>query len=275
VLKINYLIISYIICATVIILSSKCKQKTRHLYYGINCIMLLWEIMPLMTPIHSEYLQIIYDWSPLLFLPIFHRETELLTQAFQRGPFDPLFIRLENNYFPSIMAIHDSNRANYKLLSEFLHVCYLSFYVIIYGVPLYFYLKQDMVMFSESIFAMLLVLFLCYITHSLIPVCGPRNLFEKINDHRSEGFFFKLVHRILEDGSTHGTAFPSGHTGIACVILLITGYFQTPLFYYIFPFGIGLIVSTIYGRFHYMLDMIAGLLYAFIAFFITIWIYHQ
>ena len=82
-----------------------------------------------------------------------------------------------------------------------------------------------------------------------------------------------MVHKLLEKGSTDGTAFPSGHTGIASVIFLITWYLNTPLFYFILPLVIGLIVSTVYGRFHYVVDMIFGAIYAIMAFIVTRWVY--
>lgn len=272
--KINYLIMIYLIYTTVIVYFSKENLKNRRIYYGINIFILMWELWPCLTQVPSNMVGIIYDWSPLLFLPIFYRETELLTTSLERETYDEGFIQLENQYFPHVMNIHRHNLANWTLLSEYLHLCYLSFYVLIYGVPLYFYLKQDILMFNESIFMILLLLFSCYITHGLIPVCGPRNIFEKIQDHRSQGFFFRTVHKILENGSTHGTAFPSGHTGIASIMLLMTWSAHLSLFYYILPIGIGLIISTIYGRFHYMLDVIFGLLYAFITFLITLKVYH-
>jgi membrane-associated phospholipid phosphatase len=141
-------------------------------------------------------------------------------------------------------------------------------------VPLYFYLNEEYSQFYQTVFVVLLLLFSCYLTHWLVPICGPRNIFEKIKDHRSQGFFFRLVHKVLQDGSTNGTAFPSGHTGTAAVVLLITWYLQASLFYVILPFGIGLIVSTIYGRFHYVTDVLVGLVYAVFAFWITVLVYN-
>jgi membrane-associated phospholipid phosphatase len=255
-------------------LFSKTKQNNRYVYYGINLLILIWEMMPWLSPITSMKLGMIYDWSPLLFVPIFYKEIGVLTTSVSQVTYDDVLTRLEHQYFPYVMAMHHQNRANSTLLSEYLHFCYLSFYGLLYGVPLYFYLQHETLWFEKSIFMMLLLFFLCYITHSWIPVCGPRNLFDKINDHRSDGVCFKLVHTILAKGSTHGTAFPSGHTGIATVVLLITWYAETPLFYYLLPLGLGLIVSTIYGRFHYMLDLIAGLFYAGVAFLFTVWVYH-
>ncbi|MCE0723336.1 MULTISPECIES: phosphatase PAP2 family protein [Legionella] len=269
-LTVALLVIIYLIISTFILgMSNPRKKKLRLTFISINCIVILWEAFPFFMPIHSNSLKILYDWSPLLFLPLLHRETEVLASAFNKIYYDEKLIHLEEKYFAWVLNFHHNNRANSLFLSEFLHLCYLTFFILIYGVPLFFYLRQEFVPFYECQFVILLLLFSCYLTHSIIPAYGPRNIFEKIKDHRSRGFFFRLTHKLLQDGSTPGTAFPSGHTGVASAVLLTTWYLHTPLFYYILPFGMGLIISTIYGRFHYVIDMIFGFLYALIAFFVA------
>ncbi|AUH71040.1 PAP2 superfamily [Legionella sainthelensi] len=269
-LVVALLVISYILIATFILIISNSEQKKlRHFYILINCFIILWEVFPFLKPIDSHVLKIVYDWLPLMLLPLFYKETEILTTALNKIHYDDHFIHFERKYCKWVMNFHHNNRGNSLLLSEFLHLCYLFFYLFIYGVPLFFYLRQEFVAFYECQFAILFLLFSCYVTHSIIPVCGPRNIFEKIKDRRSQGIIFRATHKLLQDGSATGTAFPSGHTGVASVILLTTGYLHTPLFYYILPFGIGLIISTIYGRFHYVIDMVFGFLYALIAFLIA------
>ncbi|STY28933.1 PAP2 superfamily [Legionella wadsworthii] len=270
-LMVALLIIIYLIISTFILLiSNSPKKKLRYVYISINSLIIFWESIPFFKPIDSNILKILYDWSPLLLLPIFHRETEILTFAFNQIPYDVKLIDLEKKYFPWIINFHQNNRANSLFLSEFLHLCYLSFYLIIYGVPLFFYLRQEFVSFYECQFVLLLLLFLCFLTHSIIPAYGPRTIYERIQDNRSRGFFFRLTHKVLHNGSTPGTAFPSGHTGVSSAILLTTWQLNASLFYFILPFGVGLIISTIYGRFHYIIDMIFGFLYAVIVFFIAI-----
>ncbi|WP_131780164.1 phosphatase PAP2 family protein [Legionella bozemanae] len=269
-LAVNSLVIIYAIISTFLLVISNPKQKKLRLFYiYANCLIILWEAFPFFKQIDSTPLKILYDWSPLLLLILLHRETEILTSALKKVHYDEKIIDFEKRHFKWVMNFHHNNRANSLFLSEFLHLCYLSFYLLIYGVPLFFYLRQEFVSFYECQFVILLLLFSCFLTHSIIPACGPRNIFEKIKDHRSQGFFFRITHKLLQDGSTTGTAFPSGHTGLSSAVLLTTWSINPLLFYFILPFGVGLIISTIYGRFHYVIDMIFGFLYALIAFFIT------
>ena len=273
-LKLNGLIIIYILLSSGFLIASKNKNlQLRKIYITINCLMALWEMIPFFFPIHHPLLNTLFNWSPLLFLPLLHQETALTTTALREHTFDKQLLAFEAKYFSSIMNFHHKNHMSYTLVSEYLHMCYLSFFVLIYGIPLYFYLRQDIASFHESMFAILFVIFSCFFTHALIPVHGPRMIYKKINDHRSHGFFFRFTHKVLTEGSTAGTAFPSGHTAVACMALLITWHLQTPLFYFIVPMSLGLIISTVYGRFHYVIDVMFGAMYAIITFFITQFIF--
>lgn len=270
--QLNDLIIVYLLLTSFFILCSKENIKSRSIYLLINAFMIRWLLISSQSHCEGD-LKILFDWSPLLFLPIIHRETGLLTQVLGKKAHDEWFIAFERKIFPSVMLFHEQNKGCNKFFSEFLHVCYLSFFLLIFGTPLYFYLNKNFLAFYQCTFAILFLLLSCFMTHGFIPVNGPRNIFKKISDHRSEGVFFRLVHKVLADGSTPGTAFPSGHAGLACIVLLITHALDTGLFYWILPIGLGLILSTVYGRFHYVTDVVMGFFYALIAFFVTRSIY--
>lgn len=273
-LTLNLLIIIYTSLSSVFLIISKDKHLTsRKIYIAINCMIVTCEMLPFFISIQHEVLNTLFNWSPLLFLPILHQQTALTTTAISNNTWDQQLIAIEKKYAAFVMNFHDKNRMNHTLISEYLHLCYLSFFVLIYGIPLYFYLHHDILSFHESMFSILFVIFSCFLTHALIPVHGPRLIFEKINDHRRHGLFFRLTHKVLTEGATAGTAFPSGHTAVACMAILITYHLKTPLFYCILPVSLGLIISTVYGRFHYLIDVIFGMLYAIIAFFITKFIF--
>lgn len=267
-LPINLLIIIYLIAISICIAISPHPRSIFLLI--LNGIIILFLSVISFNIINY---QTIYTWLGLLFLPLFYHEIGFATQTNNRKTLDPAFIEFEKKYFAKVMSFHQNNSASQVFLSEYLHACYLSFYIFIYGVPLYLYLQHNIIFFYECTFAILLTLLLGYITHIIVPVHGPRTIFPKIIDKRSQGCFFKIVHHVLSKGSTPGTAFPSGHTSSACIALFMTWHLNMPLFYILLPIGIGLIISTIYGRFHYVADVIIGIAYAIIAFLITISIY--
>jgi membrane-associated phospholipid phosphatase len=75
----------------------------------------------------------------------------------------------------------------------------------------------------------------------------------------SSHFFYKLVHFVSDRGGARGGAFPSSHVSITTVLWLTAWVRQRPIALWSSPIVAGLIFATVYGRFHYVLDVIAGL----------------
>ena len=56
--------------------------------------------------------------------------------------------------------------------------------------------------------------------------------------------------------------FPSGHTELTLLVLYYARVFQKKVFWLLFPIGTGIIISTVYLRYHYLIDVVAGVLVA-------------
>jgi membrane-associated phospholipid phosphatase len=51
---------------------------------------------------------------------------------------------------------------------------------------------------------------------------------------------------------------PSGHTQIALTVLFLSHRYERVLFYIFLPLVCGLILSTVYLRYHYVIDLFVG-----------------
>ena len=58
-------------------------------------------------------------------------------------------------------------------------------------------------------------------------------------------------------------AFPSGHTMITTAVLIVAWRRFRKLFWFLLPVAILLILSTMYCRYHYLVDVLAGIVLAF------------
>jgi membrane-associated phospholipid phosphatase len=88
----------------------------------------------------------------------------------------------------------------------------------------------------------------------LLPVDSPYYLSQRLGPPVSGHFFFDLVHQI----SARGGAFPSAHVSGAVVVGLVAWRHQPRLAYLLVPITVRLMIATVYGRFHYVLDTLAG-----------------
>jgi membrane-associated phospholipid phosphatase len=75
-----------------------------------------------------------------------------------------------------------------------------------------------------------------------------------------------LINFIESWGRVRGGAFPSGHVTGSFVALLGAWHYRRYLFWAFLPLFVAMCVSTIYGRYHYMADVFAGILVGAVGF---------
>jgi membrane-associated phospholipid phosphatase len=202
------------------------------------------------------------DAYPLLFIAFLYWELRYLALLFSAGYNDPLILRLEEALFGSQLAMTLSQYFPYVWLSELMHFIYASYWFLLPVALVGLYLRGRLSGFRELVFAELVVYFGCYLVFIFFPVAGPHYQFPVIGGQLSDGFLYELVHRVLEDGGSKGAAFPSSHVAVACAILLVSWRHDRLVGTVMAPFVIGLTISTVYGRFHYGIDALAGVLTA-------------
>jgi hypothetical protein len=62
--------------------------------------------------------------------------------------------------------------------------------------------------------------------------------------------------------STRRDCFPSLHTAITVIVTTYAYKYRRWLFWFFLPVNIGIVAATIYLRYHYVIDIIAGLFHA-------------
>ncbi len=211
-------------------------------------------------------LQVLRDWYPIATILIFYLEIPPLAQMVLRRYLDDKIIEFEGGLFNGQPSLYLSERFPSKWLSEFLHLCYFSYYSIVVALAGVLYFQGRYEAFHEVVFAEVLTFNLCLIWYILMPVLGPYYKFEKIRGPLANGFFFKLVHAILSSAASKGTAFPSSHCAIAVIVVLYAARYHPIAFTVLCPFAVGLVAGTVYGRIHYAVDTILGTALAVIIF---------
>ena len=218
------------------------------------------------TPLIFQFLR---DWYPLSTIALFYFEIEKLTQMVFQRYFDETVIYWEKRVFKGMPCLELSDRFPSMILSEILHLCYFSYYVMAVFLVAWLYFSGRIGPFQETVFAETLAFNLSLLCYPFLPTTGPRYLFEKIQGKLSEGFFFRLAHLAVSKGSSKGTAFPSSHVSLSVTVLLCALRYDSTAFLMLLPMCIGLTLGTVYGRFHYLIDAIAGAILAGIVFGIT------
>lgn len=211
--------------------------------------------------------RIIGDWYALALIPLLYTELAVLNVSVFGGRyFDSVIIGWEESLFGGHPFSALAHAFPYLPVSEFLHFSYISYYLIIYGPPLYLYLRGRRADHQLVVFVLMLTFFAHYLFFIYFPVQGPRYLYPAPAGEISGGFFYNLAHRLLEAGSARGAAFPSSHVGVsvaatACAVLLLPRFAAL-----LALLTVGLAVGAVYGGFHYATDASAGFIFGLLLF---------
>jgi membrane-associated phospholipid phosphatase len=229
---------------------------------GIAAVLMLGKL-PRTEGTVSSFLRIAY---PVAITPLFYMELATLNQLLFPGYFDAAVQIWEEAMFGVQLSVAASDWIPNRWFSELLHFGYVSYYLVVPAALIAAWRAAGKEGLERAAFTTALGFFLCYLCFAVFPVAGPRYDFPKITGPPSEGVIFDIVHSILESGSSKGTAFPSSHVAATCSAWLSAGAVNRRAFWILAPFAVSLTLGTVYGRFHYGIDMAAGLVWALAAF---------
>jgi membrane-associated phospholipid phosphatase len=112
--------------------------------------------------------------------------------------------------------------------------------------------------FPRFAFEILTVFYVSYAGYFALPAIGPRYTIE----HQAplpRGSVSRAIDTTLDRLETNKrNCFPSGHTMVTVAVLVEGARRSRKTFLGFFPFAAGLLFATVYGRYHYVTDVLAG-----------------
>ncbi len=199
--------------------------------------------------------QIMRYWYPVFSFTFFYMESGSLNQMIFQGYEDDFFYSIDLKLFGVDPNLWLYDHFNNFVINEFMHLCYFLFYVLplVFGMIIYRDRTTD---YFKMIFAMSCTFYICYTMYIFIPVVGPLALRE--GRFADSGWFVSIMDWIYANGEEPGAAFPSSHVAIALMALMYTYHLHRRIFWLFLPFITGLIISTVYGFYHYVIDAVCG-----------------
>ncbi|NTX13974.1 phosphatase PAP2 family protein [Myxococcus sp. CA051A] len=145
-------------------------------------------------------------------------------------------------------------------LNDVLMVCYYGHFVwpLVLGIGLYYRARGASAEFDEYLLGLGLLFILNYSAYSLVPAVGPRYFLVDAFSGPLQGTWTPMLDSIMRRPLFGRDCFPSGHTGTTLVVLFYSWRFSRKLFWVMLLPGLGLIVATLAGRFHYATDLLCA-----------------
>ena len=199
-------------------------------------------------------------WYPIILFTFIYEEAGGLIHLIFPGWLDSYINLLELKLFGIHPTVWLENFLC-SFLNEYMMFCYFSYYFLlpILGIVLYF--NSKIKEFDHLTFTSAVAFYISYLGFVFMPVEGPRFNLCALHKLELEGpLFTRLVEKVIDIGGLHGGCMPSSHVAVALVVLVMAYRYHRTLFFILSPIVLTLFVATVYGRFHYVSDVIAGLL---------------
>jgi membrane-associated phospholipid phosphatase len=206
----------------------------------------------------GRVVKFINDFSPVLYILLIYQSLGDLSH-YLHPDVDPQLIRIDFLLFgvnPTVWM----ERWVVPWLTGVLSVAYLSYFFLPARLVHTLYLKNPRRDFDLAVFVLLLVWYLSFVGNILFPAIGPRFTLAHLQSVPLKGNFIAdfVSHLLNLLENNKRDCMPSGHTAIGLIVLFLSYRYARLLFYLFCPIVAALILSTVYLRYHYVIDLFAG-----------------
>ena len=202
------------------------------------------------------------EWYPAIVMSGLYSTVGLLNSG-EGGAyvvFDNIVERWELSLFGRQIAYQWIRAMPSPVLSWVLHLCYLSFYVVVVISPAALWYKRRYAAARQAIFALSFTFFVCYAVFLLFPVAGPPYQWDGFPDNPATRVWAAIaVHRVIEWGDSWGSAFPSSHVAATVVATWFAFKGSRTLGLILLVPTVGILFAVVYCQIHYAVDALAGL----------------
>jgi membrane-associated phospholipid phosphatase len=198
------------------------------------------------------------DWYPLPLFLFSFEELEGLVHLVFPGWFDRYLIHFDYNFagvHPSVWLAQFETPA----LTEVMQFAYMTYFLFLLLLPAVLWTARDRAAFWTVMVSTAIAHDLVYAVAVIFPVESPYYSLAALGRKPLVGGVFTATVGIIEHfGRVHGAAFPSAHVAGSTVAVLAARRSRPCLFRIFLPLYLLMCLATVYGRYHYVADVLAG-----------------
>jgi membrane-associated phospholipid phosphatase len=219
--------------------------------------------------------RIVHYWyiAPIILLTF--RQLFFMVKPIRIYDYDDWFIAIDRWMFGTDPT-HFLHQFSHPVITEILQIVYGMFYLLPLILGLSLLNKDRFVALDYALFSVIYGFFLSYLGYFSLPGIGPRftlHDFSTINETLPGLFLTNYLREMTNagEGISFGTlnpaivvqrdVFPSGHTMITLIVMYLSVKLKSRSRFFFIPIGSLLIFSTVYLWYHYVIDLIGGLLF--------------
>lgn len=267
---IDWATIIYLAILSILILLFSYNQPNwpYFILYNVFILVLIIFIARFLSDEQNPWKRFFRHWYPMALFTFLYEETGYLVHMIYPNWFDPWINKIELKLFGEYPTVWLQKIVSIPL-NEYMMLSYFSYYFLmpVLGIALYF--KNRIKEFDQLLLVCAVAFYVSYLGFLFMPVEGPRHALSNLHNVELMGILFTpLAQYMVNTYGLHGGCMPSSHVAVALVVMIFAIRYEKTIAWILTPLILSLFVATVYGRFHYFLDVVAGILVGFLALFI-------
>jgi len=258
------LYLGYLALIGLLSLLSENSLRVLEIHIGIACFILLVAALDK----KSSFARFLHDCYPVLMFIFCFEEIARYSLSIVPHWQDSWLIHLERTWFGRSPNLWMSSFAS-AFWSEVMDIGYFSYYAMFMIVGGKLYTWKNKQAFYELTLSTAFTYFLAYLIYLLFPTEGPHHTMAALDKVPHGAMFNSMVRLIQHHAGVHGNAFPSGHVASAFVSTFFAWRYLPRLGLVLTPFFILICISSIYDNYHYLSDVIGGMVIAVLGIMVT------
>jgi membrane-associated phospholipid phosphatase len=257
------------------------------------CLLLVhWLIQAYARRKPAPLLDFLRHFYPVLLYTALFVETGSLNRMFCQEYLDPMVAQWEQALFGCQPSVLFMQKLPWLAVSELFYASYFSYYVMIAGVGIALFLRSRR-QFFHYLSVISFLFYVCYLIYIFLPVIGSRVFFHQVEGYVlpdatqqlaltdaypeavQAGVFFRLMRWVYRVFEAPGAALPSSHVAVALCTVFFSFRYLRRIRYVHLAVALLLCLSTVYCRYHYALDVLAGLVTAAVLIPAGNWLYFK
>jgi len=286
----DLLIISFVTFLTFlnIVFASRVDNWANHIFFNTLFSFFIYFIANKDAERKNIFWEQFHYWYILPAIFISFKEIYFMVKPIAGFDCDPHLIAIDKFIFgvnPTEYLAQFSN----PVLTEILQIAYSTFFFLPIILIVELQIKKRILDFRFTTFSIILGFVLSYIGYFLVPAVGPRftlHNFEMTNIELPGIWLTNYLREIINAAESVPTGtlnpievvqrdvFPSGHTQMTLIVMFLSYKFRTKFRYFVYPTGALLIFATVYLRYHYVVDVVAGILFMILTMYLAKYLFN-
>jgi membrane-associated phospholipid phosphatase len=155
-------------------------------------------------------------------------------------------------------------RCYHPWLTELMMFTYLAYLPLVVVLAYILFREKGPGQLEAYIISLGVAYIICFIIFLLFPAASPRFYFSSYLPE--SGYLFrKLMNLVENSGQYRGGSFPSAHCAAGTVMIVYSWRASRKAFLLISPLIFLFFISTVYGQYHYAVDVMAGMIIGLLA----------